>query len=103
MPVSQITELSHLNSLISENPKVVIDFTASWCGPCKIIGPQFVNLSDKHPSWTFLKVDVDEAEEISSTYNISAMPTFVFIKDGAEVSRFSGANVESLTERLNKY
>ncbi|KAK0098047.1 hypothetical protein PV326_011582 [Microctonus aethiopoides] len=65
---------------------VVIDFFATWCGPCKIIAPQFEELSKKHSSVIFLKVDVDENDEISATYEVSSMPTFVFIKKGEVVS-----------------
>lgn len=65
---------------------VVIDFFATWCGPCKIIAPQFEELSKQHSSIIFLKVDVDENDEIAATYEVSSMPTFIFIKKGEVVS-----------------
>ncbi|XP_076016810.1 thioredoxin-like [Genypterus blacodes] len=77
---------------------LVVDFTAMWCGPCKGIAPVFVKLSDKpeNKNVVFLKVDVDEAEDIAAEYGIECMPTFLFCKNGAEVHRFSGANVQTL-------
>ena len=78
---------------------VVIDFFATWCGPCKRIAPMFEDLADKYfPAITFLKVDVDESADLVDTFQISAMPTFVFLKDGAVVKRVEGADVMGLEE-----
>merc|ERR1712224_793749 len=63
---------------------VVVDFHATWCGPCKMIAPHIVEMDGKMDNVVFLKVDVDEAEDVAAEYNISAMPTFVFIKDGED-------------------
>ncbi|KAK0161164.1 hypothetical protein PV327_009666 [Microctonus hyperodae] len=82
---------------------VVIDFFAIWCGPCKMIAPQFEELSKQHSSIIFLKVDVDENEEIAATYEVSSMPTFVFIKNGKVVHQFAGASIAKLTEAIEKY
>ncbi|XP_019875278.1 thioredoxin-2 [Aethina tumida] len=75
---------------------VVIDFFATWCGPCKMISPKLEELAQEYSDVVFLKVDVDENEEIAMEYNISSMPTFVFIKNGATVLTFSGANYDKL-------
>uniref|UniRef100_A0A8C4EBJ2 Thioredoxin domain-containing protein n=1 Tax=Dicentrarchus labrax TaxID=13489 RepID=A0A8C4EBJ2_DICLA len=66
---------------------VVVDFTATWCGPCKQIGPIFEeqSLKPENKNVIFLKVDVDEAEDVSSSCNISCMPTFQFYKNGEKV------------------
>ncbi|XP_019951392.1 thioredoxin b [Paralichthys olivaceus] len=82
---------------------VVVDFTATWCGPCKMIGPYFVELSNEYPNVVFLKVDVDEAEDVSSSCDIKCMPTFVFFKNGEKVDDFAGANREKLLELLKKH
>ncbi|KYN19855.1 Thioredoxin-2, partial [Trachymyrmex cornetzi] len=67
------------------NNLVVIDFFAVWCGPCKMIGPLIEELSKEMLDVVFLKVDVDECEDIAAEYEISSMPTFVFIKEGKVV------------------
>ncbi len=78
---------------------VVIDFFATWCGPCKRIAPLFEDLADKYsPAITFLKVDVDESAELVDQFQVSAMPTFVFLKDGVVVKRVEGADVMGLEE-----
>jgi thioredoxin 1 len=103
MTIQHITELKEFQTLIKSTPYVAVDFTATWCGPCKMIGPIFDKLStdEKHTKWTFCKIDVDDAEDIASEYEITAMPTFIFIKDGVVVDKFSGANSKMLETKLN--
>ena len=80
----------------------VLDFTASWCGPCKHIAPDFENLSkeDIFQHVKFYKVDVDENEELCEEYDINCMPTFVFLKDKKKVDLLSGASAKVLREKL---
>ncbi|KAG1667252.1 Thioredoxin-2 [Nymphon striatum] len=61
---------------------VVIDFYATWCGPCKIIGPKFAAMHEQFPTAIFLKVDVDQFEDVAEAHDIDVMPTFVFLKSG---------------------
>ncbi|KAJ8917391.1 hypothetical protein NQ315_002415, partial [Exocentrus adspersus] len=79
---------------------VVIDFFATWCGPCKMISPKLEELSKEYTNILILKVDVDECEDIAMEYNISSMPTFVFIKNKAVVTTFSGANYDKLKQTI---
>ncbi|XP_056375296.1 thioredoxin-like [Hyla sarda] len=79
---------------------VVVDFTATWCGPCKMIGPFFDELSKKYTNVVFLKVDVDDAQDVASYCDIKCMPTFHFYKKENRVDEFSGANKSSLEEKL---
>lgn len=79
----------------------VIDFTATWCGPCKMIAPFFEEMSVEFgDACFFAKVDVDEGAEIAQAYSVMSMPTFLFIKDGKIVDRFSGASVEKLRQTV---
>lgn len=83
---------------------VVVDFHATWCGPCKMISPvlEELSLSDAN-RLVIVKVDVDDCEEVAQTYKISSMPTFVFVKNGQEVFRMSGANETNLRASINQY
>lgn len=75
---------------------VIIDFFATWCGPCKKIAPFFEQLADEYAKITFLKVDVDESPELTEEYDVQVMPTFLFIKDGKVVKRVEGASVSEI-------
>ena len=74
--------------------------TATWCGPCQMIGPVFHDLSDRMDNVVFVKVDVDEIPDTAAKYSVSAMPTFVFIRSGEVVDRLMGANPAALEEKL---
>lgn len=82
---------------------VVIDFFATWCGPCKMIAPKVDELSKEMTDVVFLKVDVDECESIAGEYEITSMPTFIFIKNGKVLETFSGANYDKLKSTIQKH
>jgi len=82
---------------------VVIDFFATWCGPCKVIAPEFVRLSEIYTNAVFLKVDVDELEELASEYDISSLPTFLILKGGKKLDMIVGGNKEALEEMVAKH
>lgn len=83
---------------------IVIDFCANWCGPCKIIAPKLEELAAQYADRAVvLKVNVDENEEITVEYNITSMPTFVFIKSGEVLEVFVGGNSDKLAKTIEKY
>ena len=86
----------------TEHNNIVLDFTASWCGPCQVIGPEFEKFSkeENFQHVKFYKVDVDENEELCEAYDINCMPTFVFLKDKKKVDLLSGASAKVLREKL---
>ena len=82
---------------------VIVDFSASWCGSCQLVSPQFDALSRKYPGIKFMKVDVDELSEISVALRIGAMPTFYVYQDGEVVDQLIGASNKRLEQLVSKY
>ncbi|CAF2126940.1 unnamed protein product [Brassica rapa subsp. trilocularis] len=79
---------------------VIANFSATWCGPCKVVAPFFIELSEKHPSIMFLLVDVDELSDFSSSWDIKATPTFFFLKNGQQIGKLVGANKPELQKKV---
>ena len=98
--VAHPTSFQELKLLSEKDGVVVIDFSATWCGPCQKIAPVFSKLAADVPSALFVKVDVDEIQEASQHFGVSALPTFIVLKDGTELTRFSGANEPALRKAL---
>ena len=101
--VHQIQDMEDLQSQLSAagDKLVVIHFFATWCGAC--IAPCFEAMAEDMSNVVFLKVDVDEAEDIDEEYNISRLSTFVFLKKGEKVANLIGNNTEKLRDLVNKH
>jgi thioredoxin 1 len=72
------------------------------CGPCKFIGPIFEKLAAENPEAEFVKVDVDEADDVAAACAIQAMPTFQFYKGGAKIDEMKGADKAGLEQMIAK-
>ena len=81
------------DSIVGQSDKpVVVDFFASWCGPCKVLGPTVDEIAASFDGRArVLKVNVDQETELASRFNVMSIPTIVFLRDGKEVKRVTGA------------
>ena len=87
---------------IKSNELVVIDFFASWCGPCQMFMPIFDESSQKNKDIKMFKMDIDNEIEYANKVGVQGVPTIVAFKDGKEIKRFSGyKSLEDLEEFIN--
>ena len=88
--------------LVAGDKLIVIDFFADWCPPCRIMSPEFEKLALEEKDVVFLEVNIAVNPEAADRFYINALPTFIFIKDGAMVGEVLGAKVDKLKETINK-
>ena len=93
--------LNKLNE-ISKDKKVIIDFFATWCGPCKKIAPEYLKLSEEYKEIEFCKCDVDESSELSEAFNVNALPTFIFLLNGKVINTVEGSDINELKKSTNE-
>lgn len=78
--------------IIAQNGKtVLVDFWATWCGPCRMIAPVLEEVAKERPDVTVCKVDVDEERELALEYGVSSIPTLLVFRDGKVVNQSIGA------------
>jgi len=84
---------------------VVIDVYATWCGPCKMMAPLFEDLSKELASkYKFAKFNIDDERELAIQYNVSSIPTFLFVKNGNVVAKETGyMNKEALKAKIENH
>jgi len=98
MPVTEITTTQQFNDYLSNNPLILVDFYAQWCGPCKKIAPRLYDMSELYTQVTFLKVDVEVLTDLTERYEIKAMPTFMLFEKGNNkpLHTITGANEKKI-------
>ncbi|KAH8825551.1 putative thioredoxin [Flagelloscypha sp. PMI_526] len=103
MTVTKITSYEQYRQVINGDKPAIIDFNATWCGPCKVISPIFHKLSSESSSGVdFYEVDTDDQELISLEAGIRAMPTFISYDHGKQVGKFMGANPSALVNLIKQ-
>ena len=87
---SEFLTIEEFNEIVNNGKVSIFDFSATWCGPCRMMAPVFEEFAEKHTDYLFHKIDIDENEDLSREFKIMYVPTFLVFKDGKELGRTSG-------------
>ena len=98
--VEQIRTTEQFDALVKDNKSVVVDFFATWCGPCKMVGPVVETVSQQLPDVKFVKVDVDELGDLAMRYGIMSIPAIFAFKNGEKVGEQVGFAPEPMIKAL---
>ena len=94
--MAQIATNTNFDGLLESEKLVIVDFWATWCGPCRMLSPLLDEVEEEMADKiTVVKVNVDDADEIAMRYRIMSIPTLVFVKNGQMVDRTVGAMPKS--------
>ncbi len=78
----KITTAEFENEVLKSEQPVIVDFFATWCGPCKMLAPVLDEFSEKHPEYKVVKIDVDEETPLAIKFGVASIPTLIIFKDG---------------------
>ena len=91
MSVLHITKENFESEVLKSEKPVLLDFFATWCGPCRMVGPIIEEIAEENDSFKVAKLDVDELPEIAKEYRVASIPTLMVFKDGKVVNQALGA------------
>ena len=90
MAVIEVTNENFEKEVLQSEIPVLVDFNASWCGPCKSMRPMLDELADNNNKYKIIAVDIDEEDELVEEYEVASIPCLVVFKNGKETNRSVG-------------
>lgn len=101
--VTKINSTTFEKEVLNSDKKVLIDFYADWCGPCKMVSPIVAEIGQENKNIKVVKINIDDEKELTKKYKITSIPTLVVIKNGKEITRGIGAlSKQRILELISK-
>lgn len=91
MSVIKIDKNNFENEVLKSDKKVLLDFYADWCGPCRMVGPIVEEIANEHPEYKVCKINVDEQPELASAFQVMSIPSLFVMENGKVVNNSMGA------------
>ncbi|HIS46894.1 MAG TPA: thioredoxin [Candidatus Scybalocola faecigallinarum] len=102
MSVIVVNNNNFSQEVLQSDKPVLVDFFATWCGPCKMLSPIVDQLADEHPEVKVCKLDVDENQDLAQQFQVMSIPTLILFKDGQAASKVVGLQTKAALEQLIK-
>jgi thioredoxin len=99
VPTVELTR-DNFESIVTENPMVIVDFWAAWCAPCRAFAPTFEAASERHADVVFAKVNTEEQQELAAAFNIRSIPTLMFFRERVVLYAEAGALPPAMLEEV---
>lgn len=90
MAVVEVNKENFENEVLKSENKVLVDFNADWCGPCKILKPMLEEISETYENIKIVSINIDDEDELAEKYNVSSIPCLVLFDKGTEIKRNVG-------------
>lgn len=102
--LKHLSEENFEKEVIDSKGLTLVDFFATWCGPCQMLGPVLERIGNSRAEFDIAKVDIDQAQNLALKYEVEVVPTMVIFKDGKVVDKIEGFMSESeIVEEMSKY
>ncbi len=90
MSIANITEENLASNVLENGNTVLLDFYATWCGPCQLLAPTVNEIAEEHDNIIVGKVDIDQQQRLCEQFSVTSVPTLIVLRGGKEVTRHTG-------------
>jgi thioredoxin 1 len=95
-----VTDANFESEVLKSDKPVLVDFWASWCGPCRAVAPVLDQIAEENDNVVIAKLNVDEQQQLAYQFQVSSIPTFILFKDGKMADRMMGAAPKAAFEKF---
>jgi len=102
--IKHVNKTNFEGEVLNSQKTILVDFFATWCGPCQMLGPILEKIGNSRADFDIAKIDIDDAQELAIKYGIEVVPTMIIFKQGRPVETITGLlNAEEIVSKVSKY